>query len=163
LIVPHATVTLFTTCVPSNLLCVTDVLLVHAAATLMMVGVIWIVQVVHYPLFARVAGDFRPYADEHSRRITWVVAPPMLIEAGTGLLLVIDRPNGIAPVLAWTGLALIAVLWLSTMALQVPEHQRLGRGFDPGAHRRLVLGNWVRTAAWSARGAIVLVMLSQTI
>ena len=29
------------------------VLLVHLAATLVMVGVIWFVQIVHYPLFSR--------------------------------------------------------------------------------------------------------------
>ena len=33
----------------------------HAAATLFMVGVIWFVQVVHYPLMARVsASEFAP-------------------------------------------------------------------------------------------------------
>jgi hypothetical protein len=140
---------------------VTGLVLAHAAATLVMVGVIWIVQVVHYPLFAQVNGDFSPYADAHSRRISWIVGPPMLIEAGTGLAIALRPPDGVSPVLAWTGLALIAVLWLSTALLQVPEHQRLGRGFDAHAHRRLVLGNWVRTAAWSARGALVLVMLTQ--
>ncbi len=139
----------------------TGLVLAHAAATLVMVGVIWIVQVVHYPLFAQVDGDFRVYADGHSRRITWVVAPPMLVEAGTGLAIAIRPPDGVSPTLAWTGLALIGVLWLSTALLQVPEHQRLGRGFDAQAHRRLVLGNWVRTVAWSARGVLVLLLLTQ--
>ena len=32
-------------------------LLLHAAATLFMTGLIWFVQVVHYPLFARVGED----------------------------------------------------------------------------------------------------------
>lgn len=31
-------------------------LLVHAAATWAMVGLVWFVQVVHYPLFAQVGG-----------------------------------------------------------------------------------------------------------
>ncbi|MFY0528690.1 hypothetical protein ACN28I_37835 [Archangium gephyra] len=35
------------------------VLLAHAAATLFMVGLIWFVQVVHYPLFSRVVGPPR--------------------------------------------------------------------------------------------------------
>ena len=139
----------------------TGLVLAHAAATLVMVGVIWIVQVVHYPLFARVGGDFAAYADGHSRRISWVVGPPMLIEASTGLAIAIRPPGGVSSTLAWTGLALIGVLWLSTALLQVPEHQRLGRGFDAPAHRRLVLGNWVRTVAWSARGVLVLVLLTQ--
>jgi hypothetical protein len=142
---------------------VTGLVLAHAVATLVLVGVIWIVQVVHYPLFSRVAGDFTVYASEHSRRISWVVGPPMLVEAGTGVLIALAPPDGVSGTLAWGGLGLIGLLWLSTAALQVPEHQRLGRGFDPAAHRRLVLGNWVRTAGWSARGVIVVVMLAQII
>jgi len=54
----------------------------HAAATLVMVGVIWFVQVVHYPLMARVsASQFAAYEHEHQNRTTFVVAPTMLIEA----------------------------------------------------------------------------------
>ena len=54
------------------------VLLAHFAATLFMTGVIWFVQVVHYPLFDRVQGDrFSVYAASHGRLTTWVVAPPM--------------------------------------------------------------------------------------
>jgi len=54
-----------------------EVLLVaHAAATLVMVGVIWFVQVVHYPLMARVsASEFAAYEREHQNRTTFVVAP----------------------------------------------------------------------------------------
>ena len=46
------------------------------------------------------------------------------------------------------------------MLASVPMHERLGRGFDPAAHRRLVATNWIRTIAWTARGALVLWMLA---
>ena len=127
-----------------------------------MIGIIWFVQVVHYPLFSRVgAGGYPAYQAAHGRLTTFVVAPPMLLEAGTGLWLAIRPPPFFPPTLAWTGLALIVVVWLSTMFLQVPMHNRLERGFDAGAHRRLVLGNWLRTAAWTARKVIVLVVLAR--
>ena len=91
----------------------------------------------------------------HARRTTWVVAPPMLLELGTGAWLVL-RPSPFFPVpAAWMGLGLLAVVWLATFFLQVPEHGRLERGFDPAAHRRLVRGNWVRTIAWTLRGVVV--------
>lgn len=136
-------------------------LLVHVAATLVMVGVIWTVQLVHYPLFAGVgAAGWPRYAREHSRRITWVVAPAMLAEAATAVLLVLRPPAGVPGWATWTGLALVGIAWLSTWLLQVPEHRRMGHAFDAGAHRRLVRTNWVRTAAWSARGALVLLMVS---
>ena len=53
------------------------VLYLHAASTLSMVGLIWFVQVVHYPLFARVEQGFIAYEQIHQQRTTWVVAPLM--------------------------------------------------------------------------------------
>jgi hypothetical protein len=128
----------------------------HLVATLMMVGVIWFVQLVHYPLFAGVgAAGFPGYAAEHGRRATWVVAAPMLVELGTGLALLWRRPAAMPAGWAWAGAALLLVVWGSTFGLQVPRHAELAGGFDARAHRRLVGGNWVRTAAWSARGGLV--------
>ena len=133
-------------------------LLVHAAATWYMVGLIWFVQLVHYPLFGGVgAGGFAAYAVEHQRRTTWVVGPPMLAEGATAAWLALHPPAGLGGRLPFVaGLALLGVVWLSTALLQVPRHAQLGRGYDARSHRALVATNWARTVAWSARGALVL-------
>ena len=53
--------------------------LAHVAATLVMVGVIWFVQIVHYPLFSQVSeAAFNLYEAQHTRLTTYVVAPAML-------------------------------------------------------------------------------------
>jgi hypothetical protein len=134
----------------------TPVFVVHLAATLGMTGLIWFVQVVHYPLFAGV-GDrgFRAYAAEHGRRTTWVVAAPMLAELGTGLLLAWRRPPWMSAGTAWAGLALLLMVWASTGLLQVPRHTELAGGWSARAHRRLVRSNWLRTVAWTARAALL--------
>ena len=140
------------------------VLLVHLAATLVMVGVIWFVQIVHYPLFCRVgSGGFTLYSDAHSRLTTYVVGPPMLIEATTALFLVFCRPEDIPLAAALVGLVLVGVVWLSTALLQVPRHSALSSGFDHAAWSGLVLTNWVRTVTWSARGLLVLWMTARLI
>lgn len=55
----------------------------HAGATWFMTGLIWFVQIVHYPLMGAVPGDaFRVYQELHQRRTTWIVGPVMLVEAG---------------------------------------------------------------------------------
>ncbi len=73
-------------------------LLVNLAATLFMVGVIWFVQIVHYPLFARVgAGGFPAYSERHSRLTGLVVGPLMLAEAATAAALVLGPPRGVSP------------------------------------------------------------------
>jgi hypothetical protein len=135
-------------------------LLAHAAATLFMVGVIWFVQVVHYPLFARVGTpDFSGYSTRHTTLTGLVVGPPMILEAGTAVALVVWTPPGISVSLVWTGLLLVAGIWISTALLQAPRHTTLGRGFDPAAHRFLVTSNWLRTVLWSLRGLVVLCIL----
>lgn len=138
------------------------VLLAHVAATLMMVGLIWFVQIVHYPQFARVGREgFAAYQAEHMRATTWVVAVPMLVEAITAGLLAWRPPTPELRSACWVGLALVVVIWISTATLQVPRHNALALGFDAEAHRALVQSNWIRTLAWTARGVLVLYLVSQ--
>jgi len=134
-------------------------LLAHAAATLFMMGLIWFVQIVHYPLFdATGSAEFSAYERRHTALTSWVVGPPMLVEAVTTLLLFWFRPTDVPIWQLWTGLVFLGVLWLSTLLVQVPCHEILSQGFESLAHRRLVYTNWVRTAAWSLRGGLVLWM-----
>lgn len=136
-------------------------LLVHAAATLFMTGLIWFVQVVHYPLASQVGAEaFPAYQAAHMRLTGLVVGPPMLLElAATGWLLV-ARPDGVPAGAVWVGAALLGVVWGSTALLQVPAHSTLLAGLDLAAVERLVAGNWVRTLAWSARAGLALAMIS---
>ena len=125
-------------------------------STLAMVGLIWFVQVVHYPLFSQVGRDgFSNYETLHQQRTTMVVAPLMLTEAITALLLVWLGLGSNYAEFAWIGLMLIGIIWSSTFFWQVPAHERLGKAFDPAVHERLVRSNWLRTVAWSARGILV--------
>lgn len=143
---------------------VAGVFLVQLAATWAMVGVIWMVQLVQYPLFAHAgASDFARFHAGHSVRITWVVAPLMALELATAAWLVVARPAWIPAVEAQAGLALAVGTWASTGLVQVPQHARLACGFDGGVHRRLVAGNWLRTLLWSLRGALVLAWVQRLV
>ena len=135
------------------------VLGLHLASTLIMVGVIWYVQLVHYPLMSRVPPvRFLEFHQQHGRRTGWVVVGPMVVEALTAGLLVLPAFPGLPTPAAFAGLALVVLIWLSTFGVQVPLHRRLSAGFDPSAHLRLVRTNWLRTVAWSVRGALVVVI-----
>lgn len=136
------------------------VLTCHVAVTFYMVGLVWFVQRVHYPLFSNVGpSDFQDYEKAHLARTNPVVGPPMLIELATALALVAFPLSSVPAMAPWLGLGLLGVIWLSTLLLQVPLHRQLARGFGVRPHRRLVSTNWIRTAAWSLRGGIVLWML----
>ena len=131
-------------------------LALHTFATLFMCGLAWFVQVVHYPLMARVGeAHWCEYERAHGTRTTWVVMPVMTLEALTALQLAWSVPGPVT----WSGLALIALLWLSTFLVQVPLHARLALGFDARLHGRLVATSWLRTGAWSLRAALVVLTL----
>ena len=82
-------------------------------STLAMVGLIWFVQVVHYPLFAKVgSAGFTEYEQLHQQRTTLVVAPLMLTEAATACAMLWARPVHVSLPAAIVGLALLALLAL---------------------------------------------------
>ena len=131
--------------------------LAHAALTWMLVGLIWTVQLVHYPLFAHVEpARFTAFHAAHSARIALLVGGLMPLELAVAIALVVRTPSP----WTWAGLVLVVLVWGATALLSVPKHAELARGFDSRAHRSLVAGNWVRTACWSLRGLIALKLLA---
>ena len=135
------------------------VFLACLASTLFMTGLIWFVQVVHYPLFSRVEPSaFNRYHADHTRLTTWVVLGPMTVELLTSVLMLYYRPPGTTSALVWAGLAAAILTWASTAVVQVPLHGRLSIGFDAFTQRSLVLSNSARVAAWTVHSGLLLVM-----
>jgi hypothetical protein len=139
------------------------VLVSGLAATWAMVGVIWVIQLVHYPVFDAIdrgADDerWRSFGDRHRRAISFVVGPFMAIEGLTGIWIVLDPPGSSGRTLPIVAALLMAVAYGVTAFVSVPLHERLTAVFDDDAHRRLVSTNWFRTAAWTARGVVLAVL-----
>ena len=139
-------------------------LALNLVATCVMVGVIWFVQLVHYPLLAIIEMDRAPeIAIEHQRRTAWVVGLPMAVEGVTTLVLLVARPDGVDAWLAWAGAVVLAVVLAATVFLSVPLHERMATDPDATVGRRLVVTNWPRTVGWTLRGVIAGIMLAQAI
>ena len=135
-------------------------LIVQAIASAAMCGIIWFVQVVHYPLFGRVREAGREFAAENQRRTQGVVIPFMLAEAVAAAAIAWAPPVNLPRPLAIAGLVALAILWLSTMFVQMPLHARLAReGHAPALVDALVRSNWLRTAVWTLRGVLAAWML----
>ena len=136
------------------------VLVLNAAATWAMVGLIWTIQMVHYPQLATLS-ELQPAVAvaDHQRRITPVVGPPMAVEGVTTVMLLVARPDEIGAASAWIGASLLAVALGSTVLVQVPIHRRLSGGHDGRTARQLVETNWIRTIAWSLRGILLAAVL----
>lgn len=124
--------------------------LAHAAATWFMTGVIWYCQVVHYPLFPRLADD-PGYFSTNVRRTGFLVLPVMIAELALAVLLCV-RVGG---PWTWGGLFLLGAIWGLTLFQQLPSHLALARGWDQGRFEDAVLNaNWARVALWTARAAL---------
>jgi hypothetical protein len=124
-----------------------------------MTGVIWLVQLVHYPFFAFVADDqFVQSHTFHTNRISWVVIPVMLVELGSAIALVFLDRGGF-----WlANLALLAMIWGSTALLSVPYHNKLAVGKSGVLVEKLTVSNWPRTFLWSVRsGGLIYWLLAQ--
>ena len=140
------------------------VLLVNFVATAVMTGVIWFVQWVHYPLLATVSVEHAvKTAVDHQRRTGQVLAIPMALEGVTTLWLLASRPDVVSLILPWLGAVLLAVALGSTVFVSVPLHAKMATNPTVDVGRRLVVTNWPRTIAWSARAVVCAVMLLQVV
>lgn len=140
------------------------VLVLGAGATWTMVGVIWFVQVVHYPLLGTIGADRAPEVGSRHQSLTaYVVGPPMAVEGVTTLVLLVAAPDGVAAALPWLAAVLLAVALGATVTLSVPRHRRMLDAPGPDIGVGLVATNWVRTAAWTGRGVLLVVMLLQAL
>lgn len=132
------------------------VLVIHAASTWAMTGLIWFIQLVHYPAYRQVAPEnFASFQLRSPARTGVIVGPLMFTELGTAGWLLWQRPPGVAPGWLWMGAALIGVCWASTILLQVPIHIRLTLKRDDKTVERLIRTNWLRTIAWTIRAVLV--------
>lgn len=131
-------------------------LIAQAVSTFGMLAVIWLVQLEIYPLQLYVKrDDYLKYQAAHMYRVSFVVGPLMLVEAVTAAWLLFLPLSSCGMNLAWVGMGLVFLLWISTLVLQVPCHWKLEKERDEAVIRRLVLTNWVRTLAWTARAVVV--------
>lgn len=131
-------------------------LIANLISTWYMVGLIWMVQIVHYPLFGKVGAEqYVSYQTSHQSLTTLVVGPPMLVEIVTATCLLWLRPTAVPAWLVYVAFALLMVVWASTAFIQVPCHEKLTSGFDAAIHSRLVVSNWIRTVGWTGRGLLV--------
>jgi len=118
-------------------------------STFALFGLIWTIQLVHYPAFRFVdPSEFESFHSFHSNMITVIVLPLMVIELGSAILLL--RQGGPNPILI-ANLLSILLIWGSTFLLSVPIHNQLGAGKDLELISKLVLTNWPRTILWSIR------------
>lgn len=137
------------------------IFIVNAAASLYMLGVIWQVQILQYPQLRLISASvFTEYHTFHTRRISFVVVLPMLMELFTSVILLFMNfdPHYTINI---TGFVLVVCIWISTFFIQVPLHEKLKT--QDGNHaknvNRLITTNWIRTLLWSVKAGLAIIAL----
>ena len=137
----------------------------HLASTFFMVGLIWTIHIVHYPLFAYVGeSTYVSFQAEHVDRIGKLLLLPWLTEGVTllGILLLAffgtRRDLRLPAFLNGAGMAIALVI---SGVWSAPAHGELADGFDSEVHHRLMNANLVRTLAWTLCGISAVWLLAR--
>lgn len=131
---------------------------VHLFFSLYMLGVIWFVQLVHYPIFSFLHFDIEknPFTF-HQSRTTIVIMFPMILELASIILLIfIPFPNFFSVLIL---LLLTLLIWLSTFTMQVPAHKMLKKIKNDSVIKKLINTNWLRTILWTLKGIYLFLMV----
>ncbi len=123
-------------------------------------GLIWFVQVVHYPIFRKVpASRFLAWHAAHTHT-GQVVAVPMLIELVLAGWLVIRPFPGGAQWISYAACGCVPVIWAVTFLIAIPLHNQLAAGgYNKEIIDSLVRVNWLRTILWTIRTGILFYLL----
>ena len=138
--------------------------ILNLVITAMLTGLIWTIQIVHYPLFAYVSPtDFPNYEKHHVNKITYIVAPLMLSELLLAICVFIyQTTSSTFTTLTYLNLAILILIWLSTWLLQVPCHNQLKTEYNLDTIKKLSHTNWLRTLLWTAKTIIAALLLTNT-
>lgn len=124
--------------------------------TLILFGLILVVQIVHYPAFHWVDGDHFPEFEQfHAQRISYIVAPLMLTELALAVSLYFLSDGDEFDNFALLNLSTVILIWLSTLFLSIPCHNGLTRQKDRRLIEKLINSNWIRTILWGLRSILL--------
>ena len=126
------------------------VLLGHLIFTSIMTGVIWVIQIVHYPSFHFIEKElYTAFQKFHMNKISIIVIPIMLAELITGMMLFLDKSSK-SPFLT-ISIIILVLIWLITGVFFTKAHNELIAGYQELVVNQLVAMNWIRTLLWTLR------------
>ena len=128
---------------------------IHLISTSMMVAIIWIVQILHYPTFKFIdQKKYEEFQDFHMKRISYIIIPIMLVELSSGVIVLIIDSSLYTPF--GVSLMLLIFIWILTALLFSKVHTYLLKGYDEDSINKLIGLNWIRTVSWTIRLIILL-------
>ena len=118
-----------------------------------LVSLVFMTQFITYPTFLHIDKDkFSEYHRKYVNNISFIVAPVMLIELLTLLLIAYFSKD----FLIIKSLILLLVIWLTTFFIMIPSHNRISKSFNIKEIKSLINYNWIRTILWSFKLLVII-------
>jgi hypothetical protein len=129
-----------------------EMLVIHIVATAIMVGVIWVIQLVHYPSFYFIKQkNYKSFQNFHMKNITYIVFPIMSIELFSGFFLVLIFEDSKILSVLYFSLFFLLSNWALTGIIFTRLHSELLEGYNKLIIKNMIKWNWIRTLFWSIR------------
>ena len=118
-----------------------------------LVSLVFMTQFITYPTFLNIDKDkFSDYHRKYVNNISFIVAPVMLIELLTLILIAYFSKD----FLIIKSLILLLVIWLTTFFIMIPSHNRISKSFNIKEIKSLINYNWIRTILWSFKLLVII-------
>lgn len=130
------------------------ILFFHFFLTFFMTGIIWLIQLIHYPSFSFIDKNmYSKFQTFHMNRISFLVGPIMILELLSGFYLLLffySESNFFV-------INFILNILILTMTIIVfgTIHKKLIEGFKFSLFAKLISMNWIRTILWSMKSIFI--------
>lgn len=132
-------------------------LMINLFSSFILIGIILWAQLITLTLFQEIPiSTFKSLYHNHYRRTKLLAIPLMAIEIISSMIIILFPPEHIPRIPLLINFGLVVLIWLSSILIQSPIHQRLA--FNPGMEdiRLLEKTNWIRTILWNLKGILLI-------
>ncbi|MGX5185491.1 hypothetical protein ACWKT5_22395 [Streptomyces avermitilis] len=139
------------TCLTASRGATAALVLAQTLAVLYTTGFVWTLQLMDYPLAARLRdGASESYMAAHNQMFWRVLAPGLLVAGVTSVLFVVARGPAVPLWAALLSLVLLVLIMTLSGVVATPDRVALAKHFSASVHAHLLGVSWVRTAAFTA-------------
>lgn len=135
------------------------ILIFQILSCVSLLGLLWFIQLIHYPLLNRIKEGFVQYERESLKRATYLTGPLMVFDFVLSLFLIAYENTDILIFFACIHLVLGILYWLWTFLFQLQRHQKLTVGYSKKALGKLITSSWFRLIIWTIKSLVLLVIV----
>lgn len=148
-----------------NTIASTWILILCLLASGYCMGVVWIAQLVDYPLYLAVPpSSFPAYFAKFNEAIVFPVIFALSVGWIISVVLILNRPREIPAWAAWSAAGLALLGFIASAAFEFPYNQQLmAEGFNEAAINAKITGNWFRLVPWTIQAGLVAWMVNSVI